>query len=154
MGTEKEQRRRDELRSCAKAMRSLLNVYRHLLEEELRDEELTLAQLRLLYAVKEREGVSAATLGRMCEITPQSVHTLLQRAERQKWLKRSKSTKNDRIMTASLTEEGERLMQRGKAAAVRIEERLWSGVKTSTVREIREQLEAILKSADTSYVSH
>jgi len=128
-------------------MRSFLVTYRGLLEEELRDAGFSLAQLRLLYAVRQKSGVSAAELSRMCEVTPQTAQTLLTRAQREKWIRRAKSATNDRIVTTELTAKGEALLARGEAAAARIEERLWAGIKLSEIRQMNGYLERCLANA-------
>src|SRR6187402_186160 len=147
MGKAKTPTRAEETRRCTKAMRSFLVTYRGLLEEELRDAGFSLAQLRLLYAVRQKSGVSAAELSRMCEVTPQTAQTLLTRAQREKWIRRAKSATNDRIVTTELTAKGEALLARGEAAAARIEERLWAGIKLSEIRQMNGYLERCLANA-------
>jgi DNA-binding MarR family transcriptional regulator len=145
MRDEKRQIRAEATRECMKSMRSFLVAFKGLLEDELSDAGFTLAQMRLLYAVKEKAGVSAAELGRTCEITPQTTQALLTRAEREKWIKRSKSAKNGRILTTELTPKGEALLERGRALSARLEAMLWDGVKLSEVRQINERLQIILE---------
>jgi len=144
MGKAKTPIRAEETRRCTKTMRSFLVTYRGLLEEELRDADFSLAQLRLLYAVRQKSGVSAAELSRMCEVTPQTAQTLLTRAQREKWIRRAKSATNDRIVTTELTAKGEALLARGEAAAAHIEKRLWAGIKLSEIRQMNGYLERCL----------
>jgi MarR family transcriptional regulator, organic hydroperoxide resistance regulator len=147
MGKAKTQTRAEETRRCTKAMRSFLVAYRGLLEDEFRDADFSLAQLRLLYAVRQKSGVSAAELSRMCEVTPQTAQTLLTRAQREKWIRRAKSATNDRIVTTELTAKGEALLARGEAAAAQIEARLWTGMKLSEIRQMNGYMERCLANA-------
>lgn len=115
-------------RLCTKSLREILLGYRALLEDALRAEGLTLPQLRLLKAIHEQKGVSGAGLARTCQITPQTLQAMLTRAVREKWIVRGISERNHRILTASLTGKGQKLLDRGLAMAAEIEATLWAGV--------------------------
>ena len=134
-------RRKLETRRCSENLRRLLTGFKSLLEHNLREESLTLPQLRLLKAVQQQTGVSSATLARTCMITPQTMQSILTRAEREGWIIRAKSSRNERILTASLTPLGEQVLERGIQMAARIEEQLWKSVSLSDLEELNETLE-------------
>jgi DNA-binding MarR family transcriptional regulator len=138
----KQERRAIEARRCSENMRQLTIGFRSLLEDALRDEGLTLPQLRLLKAVKQQTDVSAAALARICMVTPQTLQAVLARAVHAQWIVRGKSTKNERIVTATLTELGESMLQLGMAMAARIEERIWQDVGLSDLKQLNETLQA------------
>jgi MarR family transcriptional regulator, organic hydroperoxide resistance regulator len=138
----KQERRAIEARKCSENMRQLAIGFRALVEDVLRDESLTLPQLRLLKAVKQQTDVSAAALARTCMVTPQTMQAVLERAVQAKWIVRGKSQKNERFVTATLTELGESVRQQGMAMVARIEERIWQDVGLSDLKQLNETLQA------------
>ncbi|HZQ43314.1 MAG TPA: MarR family transcriptional regulator [Acidobacteriaceae bacterium] len=128
-------------RRCTQSLRELLLGYRSLLADALRDEGLTLPQLKLLNAIQEQAGVSGAGIARVCHVTPQTLQAMLTRAERENWITRDMSKLNHRILTASLTKKGEAALARGLAVAAEIEEKIWSGVSTNALDRLNATLE-------------
>jgi DNA-binding MarR family transcriptional regulator len=123
------------------AMRDLLIAYKAALEESLRPYGLTLPQLRLLHAVAERQDVSSAAIARECHVTPQTLQAMMTRAVREGWILRERSESNQRILTASLTPRGRRLLDRGEQFARKIEEQLWKDTSATRLCEVAELLE-------------
>jgi len=138
----KEERRAIEARRCSENMRQFVMGFRALLEDALRDKELTLAQLRLLKAVKQQADVSAAALARTCMVTPQTLQAVLGRAVHANWIVRGKSEKNERFVTATLTPLGESVLQSGMAMAARVEQRIWEDVGLSDLKHFNDTLQA------------
>jgi DNA-binding MarR family transcriptional regulator len=138
----KRSRRVSEQRRCSENLGRMVKGYRALLEDALRDQGVTLPQLKLLKAIKEQSGVSAAALARTCSVTPQTMQSILTRAVREQWIVRGKSEGNNRILTASLTALGEAMLERGSQMAARIEETLWRGIGIATLQQLNEILEA------------
>lgn len=122
-------------RQTTRALRELLIGYRSLLEDDLREQGLTLPQLRLLHAVAEQAELSSAAIARRCQITPQTLQAMLERAVREGWIVRQTSQRNHRILTATLTAKGRRLLARGEALAAEIESRVWHGISLATLEE-------------------
>src|SRR5699024_1768916 len=120
-------------RRCTQSLRELLLGYRAVLANALRDEGMTLPQLKLLNAIQEQGNVSGASIARICHVTPQTLQAMLTRAERERWITRDTSKANHRVLTASLTKKGETALARGFAAAAEIEETIWSGVSTNAL---------------------
>ena len=123
-------------RRCTKSLRELVVGYRALLEDALRGESVTLAQLKLLNAIREQGDVSGATIARTCQITPQTLQGILARAEREGWITRATSQRNHRIITASLTKKGEAVLERGLATAAEIEAKIWNGVSADALERL------------------
>jgi MarR family transcriptional regulator, organic hydroperoxide resistance regulator len=138
----KRPRKVSEKRRSSENLGRMVKGYRALLEDALRDESLTLPQLKLLKAIKEQTGVSAAALARTCHVTPQTMQSILTRAVREQWIVRGKSVDNNRILTASLTPLGEEVLERGSQMSARIEEILWRGIGNSTLQQLNQILEA------------
>lgn len=141
-------------RQCTKSLRDLLLGYRSLLEDALREEGLTLPQLRLLHAIHERSGVSGATIARTCQVTPQTLQGMLTRAEREGWITRDVSAANHRILTPSLTKKGEAALARGQEAAAEIEEKIWNGVSANALERMMITLEHGVANANHEIQSH
>lgn len=125
-------------RECTKNLRELMLGYKALLEDALREEGLTLPQLRLLNAVQEHGGVSGASIARNCQVTPQTLQAMLTRAVREKWVVRETSERNQRILTPSLTPKGQRLLERGLTTAASVEARIWAGVSIADIDSVNE----------------
>jgi DNA-binding MarR family transcriptional regulator len=123
------------------AMRDLLIAYKAALEECVRPYGLTLPQLRLLHAVAEKAQVSSAAIARECHVTPQTLQAMMTRAVREGWILRERSERNQRILTASLTPKGRRLLDRGEQFARKIEEQMWKDVPLKTLSSVRAALE-------------
>ena len=134
----------DPRRRTVQMMRRLLVDFRGQLDEELRPYGVTTAQLKLLWAIRQEPGSSGAQLSRMCEVTPQSAQSLIQKAEADGWIIRAKDKLNDRILTASLTPAGEEMLKTAERVVQIVEERLWHGVSPATLAQMSEVFERCL----------
>ena len=137
-----------EARRVSELMRDLIHVLRARFEDEFRDAGVTLAQLRLLKAVGQQSERSAASLARECHVTPQTLHTMLARAVREGWIVRGSSDRNHRFVTASLTPQGQALLQRGSVLREQTEAQMWEGTPAKVIRQTRRTLEAALANLD------
>src|SRR5580693_2517690 len=88
-------------RRAAKLMKRIVMHFQASVDEELRPYGATIAQVRLLWAIRNAPGSSGAHLSRECEVTPQTTQALLERAEESGWIVRGKDSVNERIVTAS-----------------------------------------------------
>jgi MarR family transcriptional regulator, organic hydroperoxide resistance regulator len=131
-------------RLAAQLMKRFLIAFRALLDEELRPQGMTSAQLHALKALKNAPGSSGAQLARVCHMTPQSMQALIQKSEKDGWIERHKDKGNDRVLAASLTEAGEELLRTAEVAMKKIEKRLWSGVSEGEIVKLAEVLERCL----------
>ena len=134
--------RQAEARRCTEAIRDLLLGYKAKMEEAMRPMGVTLPQLRMLRAISQEKEVSAASIARLCHITPQTMQSILTRATREGWIVRGSSEANSRIVTASLTPRGEAILQHGLQTAERIEEQIWGGIPLATVQAMRLTLQS------------
>jgi MarR family transcriptional regulator, organic hydroperoxide resistance regulator len=131
-------------RRAIKLMKRILTHFRTAMDEELRPCGVTIAQLQILWAIRNAPGSSGAQLSRQCEVTPQTAQELIQRAEENGWILRAKDSINDRIITASLTAGGEELLSTAEQAVRQIETKLWKGVSSDSLGSIIEVLEKCL----------
>jgi MarR family transcriptional regulator, organic hydroperoxide resistance regulator len=131
-----------EARRCSEVLRDLLATFRARFEDDWRETGVTLAQLRLLKAVEQQPEGSAASIARLCHVTPQTLQDMLARAVREGWITRGISERNHRFVTAALTPEGRALLQRGIALKERIEAEVWGETSLPQLRQVRKTLEA------------
>jgi DNA-binding MarR family transcriptional regulator len=131
-------------RRAAKLMKRIVMHFQASVDEELRPYGATIAQVRLLWAIRNAPGSSGAHLSRECEVTPQTTQALLERAEESGWILRGKDSVNERIVTASLTSAGEELLSMADRHVKALEARLWKGVPATAIDELIELLEKCL----------
>jgi DNA-binding MarR family transcriptional regulator len=144
MRKENRQGRDAEQRELSLLMKRLLTSYKAQLEMMIEQEGITLAQIRMLNALNERADVSAAELARICYITPQSMQAVVKRAEAAGWITRSPSPANRRVLTATLTPTGRRVLLRGLALSAKLERHIWVDAKSSELRVMKRSLQTAL----------
>jgi DNA-binding MarR family transcriptional regulator len=144
MATNGKKSRQEETRLAAQLMKRILIHFRGQLDEALRPQRVTTAQLQVLYAIRNEPGASGAQLARLCYITPQSAQSLLKNLEEGGWIVRVKDKVNDRILVAQLTPSGEELLETAEKAARVIEKRVWKGVSDEAVERLNAVLEQCL----------
>lgn len=131
-------------RHAEKLMKRIMQHFKAVLDEQLRPHGATIAQVRLLWAIRRAPGSSGAQLSRECDIKPQTAQALIHRAEEAGWIVRGKDAVNDRIVTATLTREGERLLQTADSIVRSIESKLWKGIRPAAIEELIRVLEQCL----------
>jgi MarR family transcriptional regulator, organic hydroperoxide resistance regulator len=133
-------KRQAETRRATQMMKRMLIHFRGQMDEQLRPQGVTTAQLHVLKTIREKPGVSGAQLARTCYVTPQSAQALLKGLEDGGWITRTKDKGNDRILAAKLTPSGEALLETAEKLARVIEKKVWHGVSVEAV----EALNAVL----------
>jgi MarR family transcriptional regulator, organic hydroperoxide resistance regulator len=136
--------RRAERRRAAQMMKRILTHFHVQMDEKLRPQGVTTAQLQVLKAIRNEPGVSGAQLARSRYVTPQSAQSLLAGLEKGGWIVRTRDRGNDRILAARLTPEGEKLLLTAEKVAKVIEGKLWRGVPESSIKALNEVLEHCL----------
>ncbi|WP_353068602.1 MarR family transcriptional regulator [Tunturibacter empetritectus] len=137
-------KRQAERRRAAQMMKRILIHFRSQMDEALRPQGVTTAQLHILKTLRGEPGVSGAQLARLCYVTPQSAQSLLTGLARDGWIVRNKGRGNDRILAARLTAEGEELLQEAEKMVKVIEGKLWRGVAESSIEALNGVLEQCL----------
>jgi MarR family transcriptional regulator, organic hydroperoxide resistance regulator len=130
----------DGQRLAARMMKRIIVHFRGQLDDLLRPQGVTTAQLVVLKAVQDEPGAFGAQLARACHVTPQSAQALLKSLEDGGWIVRTKDTVNDRILIAQLTPSGVKLLETGEKLARVIERRLWDGIPDSAVEALNKTL--------------
>ena len=136
--------RQAETRLAAQLMKRILVHFRGQIDEALRPQGVTTAQLQVLYAIRNEPGASGAQLARLCYMTPQSAQSLLKGLEVGGWIVRVKDKVNDRILVAQLTRSGEELLETAEKAARVIEKKVWKDVSDEAVGALNRVLEQCL----------
>jgi DNA-binding MarR family transcriptional regulator len=137
--------RKKDARGAVHLMKRILVHFRGQMDEQLRPQGVTTAQLQILFAIKTEPGSSGAQLARLCHVTPQTVQMLLKHLEDGGWIRRGKDEANDRILTAQLTPSGEELLKSAEKAARVIEKKLWHGVSTGEIQGLSDVLTRCLE---------
>ena len=144
----KTQRRQQETKRALQSMKRILLHFRGRMDEELRPQGVTAAQLQLLFAVRDVPGSSGAQLARSCYVTPQTAQALLKHLEDGGFIVRGKDAVNDRIVTARITPEGERLARSVEKRGLMMQERLWEGISDSELVRLNDLLVRCLTNID------
>jgi DNA-binding MarR family transcriptional regulator len=129
-------------------MKRIIVHFRGQMDDLLRPQGVTTAQLVVLKAVQDEPGAFGAQLARACHVTPQSAQALLKSLEDGGWIIRTKDTVNDRILIAKLTPSGEKLLETGEKLARVIEKKLWDGIPASAVEALNKTLVRCLANLD------
>jgi DNA-binding MarR family transcriptional regulator len=135
----------DDRRRATRLVKRIFIEFRTLMDEKLRPHGATTAQIRLLLAIRSTPGSSGAQLARQCEITPQSAQALIQKAEESGWIIRGKDSMNERIVTASLTPAGEKLLKVAERSIRNLEAKAWKDVSPRTLGNLIKAFERCLK---------
>ena len=138
-------RKADQAKELRDNIRSLMHGFRDRVEEAMRPEGMTLPQLRMLWVVQEEAGASSAAIARQCQVTPQTLQTMLQRAVREGWLVREPAARNARILTAALTPKGVALLVRAKQAVSEFEMLVWRDVSVAELEAMNRALHHALR---------
>ena len=141
MATKKLNEIEETRRQATKLVKRIFVQFHVLMDEELRPCGATTAQIRLLLAIRSAPGSSGAQLARECEVTPQSAQALIEKAEESGWITRGKDSANKRIVTASLTPEGEKLLKVAERFIRNIEARAWRNVSPRTLKNLVKALD-------------
>ena len=124
-------RKADAARQLRDNIRMLMNGMRDWVEEGMRPQGMTVAQLRLLFAIFKNPQGSSAEIARQCQVTPQTLQAMLQRAVREGWIVRRPAPHNARILISTLTRKGQVLLDRTQQAFAAFEMQMWSDASTA-----------------------
>jgi DNA-binding MarR family transcriptional regulator len=141
-------KRQAETRRAAQMMKRIMVHFRSQMDEKLRPQGVTTAQLHVLKVIRDEDGASGAQLARACYVTPQSAQALLKGLENGGWITRTKDPVNDRILIAKLTLSGGELLDSAERLARVIEKKLWRGVPDGAVQTLNKTLMRCLANLD------
>jgi DNA-binding MarR family transcriptional regulator len=131
-----------------KLTRRMTVLFRERLEELLKPLGVTSAQLQLLAALTKEPGTSGAHLSRYCQVTPQTTHALLAAVEKRGWVSRTPHPENARVLLATLTPQGERVFSKGKAVAIKLQDRMLRSLSSAEIRRLEATLQQLVKNLE------
>jgi MarR family transcriptional regulator, organic hydroperoxide resistance regulator len=137
-------------RQASKLVKRIFFQFRALMDEQLRPYGVTTAQIRLLSAIRTAPGSSGAQLARQCDVTPQSAQSLIEKAEESGWITRSKDRINERIVTASLTPAGEKLLKVAERLVRNLEAKAWKDLSPDALKRLVKVFERCLENLNPS----
>jgi MarR family transcriptional regulator, organic hydroperoxide resistance regulator len=135
----------DNRRRATRLVKRIFIEFRTLMDEKLRPYGATTAQIRLLLAIRSAPGSSGAQLARQCEVTPQSAQALIEKAQESGWITRGKDSVNERIVTASLTPAGEKLLKVAERFIRNLEAKAWRDVSPRALGNLIQVFERCLQ---------
>lgn len=136
-----EEKRHEQQKQVLRAMKRILMHFRLRVDEQLRPQGATAAQMQVLFAVRNAPGSSGAQLARSCYITPQTTQALLKHLEKGGFIMRGKDPVNDRIVTIMVTPAGDRLLQSVEKTVQKLQDELWDGVSDRELGQFNHLLE-------------
>jgi DNA-binding MarR family transcriptional regulator len=141
-------RRQQETRHAVQLFKRIMIHLRGQMDELLRPQGVTTAQLILLREIEASPGSSGAQLARSCYVTPQTAQALLKSLESRAFITRGKDEVNDRIVTAKITPSGERLLRAAEKTSLKLQEQIWQGISDSEVDSLNSVLTRCLENID------
>lgn len=106
------------------ALKRAQHALRTTLDQVLRPLGLTTPQYAVLCALEAEPGLSNARLARAAFVTAQTMQAVLANLERRGVVERSPAPGNARILQASLTDAGRRVLERAHGAVAVVEDRM------------------------------
>ena len=128
--------RRTEAKQVLKQMRQLLTAVRGRLDDQLRPEGVTMPQVQALSHIRQVQACTGAQLARALSVTPQTMQSLLARAEREGWIRRGRDATNERLVLWSLTKAGDGLLGKVEVAFDTLQGKLWHGFTAKSIHEL------------------
>lgn len=124
----------------ASLVKRVLHLFREVLDEKLRPWGVTAAQLHVLGMLEKEPGISGASLARTCMVTPQTTQVLLRGIEKNGWVIRRKHPENERILLATLTPSGKRILARSRTVVRHIYQQMLRDLAANDVHALEASL--------------
>ncbi|MGW1894722.1 MarR family winged helix-turn-helix transcriptional regulator [Streptomyces sp. NPDC002004] len=131
---------------CTRIRRSEQALMAHH-EAVLRGYGLTMTQYTVLLTLAREGGLSGAQLARSCGVTQQSMSSVLTNMETKQLIRRETSPVHAKVQIASLTDEGQALLDRAYEEVIVLERALtdaFTPAEHSTLCELLERATAVL----------
>ena len=138
-----------EHRAAGAPLGQLLNVAARVIREEtiaaLSPLGLEPRELGVLASIARHPGTVQSAIGREHLMDRTSISAMLQRFERDGWVRRAPAPTDARELALTLTPTGRALLRRARAASDAVERRVLAGMAPDEVRALRAALEAMLE---------
>jgi DNA-binding MarR family transcriptional regulator len=134
----------DELdRPITARISRLARRLRHAIDSALEPYGLTGVQMGLLVRLDRTDGLVQADLGRRMAIEPATLTGILQRLEREGWLRRTGDLENRRLQRVWLTDKGREALPSLQREQVRHRRRALSGLSPTDIAQLEQLLDRI-----------
>ncbi len=115
------------------------------LAQRLQPLGLTFQQFTALSVLRARPGLSNAQLARRAMITPQSMIAVISTLEARGLVQRTASPANGRILQATLTEEGNRVLQRCEQTVDELEAQMTADLTAGQAQELLQLMRSCVR---------
>jgi DNA-binding MarR family transcriptional regulator len=110
---------------------------------------LTLAQYVALGELEREPGVTAATLSRACQVSPQAMMILLKGMEQQGLIVRATHPRHPNVLEIHVTEVGRSALQEGRSFVQPVEQRVWDAFSPAELKLFDEMLGRLAQAFDS-----
>jgi DNA-binding MarR family transcriptional regulator len=120
------------------------------LDEAVRAHGVSTTEYVTLSVLAHRDGLSCAQLARWAFVTPQAMNLVISALERRRLVRRRPDPNHGRVLKASVTPAGLRVLERCEASMDRIEADMLAGLPPETVDAVREALTKCARSLEAT----
>ena len=110
------------------------------LDEAVKAQGVTTQEYVTLSVLRDRDGLSSAELARWAFVTPQAMNLVISALERRRLVRRRADARHRRILRASVTRRGLRVLEECDRSMDRIESDMLRGLDAETVQNVRDAL--------------
>jgi DNA-binding MarR family transcriptional regulator len=120
------------------------------LDEAVASHGITTTEYVTLSVLRERDGLSCAQLARWAFVTPQAMNLVISALERRALIRRRPDPHHGRVLRASVTAKGLKVLERCDRHMDAIEDDMLDGLAPDTIETIREALRSCAHSLEAS----
>lgn len=108
---------------------------------------LTIAQLRVLYILRQQDGITVSALAQRLNVTPATTTGLTDRLVREKLIYRTEDPTDRRLVRLHLTEEGARMIGELDADSAAYIRSIWERLRPNDLEGVSQALDLIVGAA-------
>ncbi len=120
------------------------------LDEAVASHGITTTEYVTLSVLRERDGLSCAQLARWAFVTPQAMNLVISALERRALIRRRPDPRHRRVLRASVTAKGLKVLERCDRNMDAIEDDMLDGLAPDTIDTVREALRSCAHSLEAS----
>lgn len=120
------------------------------LDEAVKAHGVTTQEYVTLSVLRERDGLSSAQLARWAFVTPQAMNLVISALERRRLVRRRADPRHRRILRASVTRQGLRVLEGCDRSMDRIEADMLRGLDEETLQVVRGALSSFAHSLEAT----
>ena len=126
---------------------------RYRLDQAMNAHDVSVTEYVTLSVLRNHDGMSSAQLARWAFVTPQAMNLVISGLERRGLIQRAQSAANRRVLEASVTPRGHKVLARCEASMDAIEADMLGDLPTSDTEVLRRALAACAHSLEASATS-